>query len=52
MKKFNFQIEIQVSKNWVDDGFSRKIAKERIENFIKEDILPYAYPDEIEIEIK
>ena len=52
MKKFNFQIKIKVSKNWIDDGFSKKIAKESIENFIKEDMLPYAYPEEIEVEIK
>ena len=52
MIKFNFQVKIKVSKNWIDDGFSKKIAKERIEDFIKEDMLPYAYLEEVEVEIK
>lgn len=50
-KKWKLEIEVEVSDNWIADGFN---LPDRFEN-IKESIqseLPYAYENEIKVTIK
>lgn len=52
MQKWTIKIEVEISDNWVADGFNLKddsldIFKEAVEN-----CLPYAYENEIRVKSK
>ena len=50
MKKWKLEIEIDVSQNWIDDGFDLSERQEEIEELLRS-MLPYAYEHEMEIKI-
>lgn len=54
MKKFILTIEMEVSENWVEDGFNplSKETKESIENVLSDNLLTYSYPNEFKVKIK
>lgn len=52
MKKWKIQLTVEVSENWVEDGFD--LNESEREEQIKEafaNMLPYAYGHEVKVEI-
>jgi hypothetical protein len=53
MKKFSFELNVSVSKNWVEDGWDSDLIKDRLKEFIEMYMNPYAYAHiEFQAEIK
>ncbi len=50
--KIKLEVDLNIAKVWVDDGMTAKIAAEMIDEFIKNDLLPYAYEHEVKSKIK
>lgn len=53
MKKWKIELTIEVSENWIEDGFD--MSEPEREQQLKDAIysmLPYAYESEIKVEIK
>jgi len=49
---FTFNLKISVSQNWIDDGVSRDNLKERLKEYIEEEMNGYAYEGEYVAEIE
>jgi hypothetical protein len=50
MKMYKWTVEVSVSENWIDDGFTLK--EEKLQQAILENLLGYAYPHEVDVKIK
>jgi hypothetical protein len=50
MKMIKWTVEISVSEDWVNDGFTLK--EEKLKDAILENLLGYAYPHEVEVKVK
>lgn len=53
MKKWKIELTVEVSQNWIDDGFDMNHAEreQQLIDAIKE-MLPYAYDSEVRVQIK
>ena len=51
-KQFKFTLTIKVSQNWIDEGVTSVNLKERLKEYIEEELNPYAYEGEYIVEIK
>ena len=51
MKKWRLELTIEVSQNWVDDGFDLKEREDGIKDAFA-NMLPFAYDHEVRVEIK
>lgn len=43
MATFKITAELEVSKNWIEDGVDAEGIKERLETFLMEEMNPYCY---------
>lgn len=52
--KWKMQIELEVSENWVEDGFnmSDEWRIEKLKEHFTSDQLPYAYDHEVIVKVK
>lgn len=52
MKKWKIELTVEVSENWITDGFnlSEELREEQIKNNIR-NMLPFAYDNEVRVEI-
>ena len=50
MKKWEVKITVQVSENWIDDGFDLTEWAENILNAFRS-FLPYAYDSEMKLKL-
>lgn len=53
MKKFVITVEMEVSENWVEDGFNplTKETQEAIEEVLAENLLTYSYINEFKVKV-
>jgi hypothetical protein len=51
MKKFRVTVEMKVSQNWIEDGFDLAEREQEIKDAFTS-MLPYAYEEEVKVEIK
>jgi len=51
-KEFTFKLKLKVAQTWIDDGVTSVNLKERLKEYIEEELNPYAYEGEYIVEIK
>lgn len=42
MNTIKLEVEIKVSKNWIEDGWNKNLIKDKLKQFIECDMNPYA----------
>ena len=50
-KQFKFTLTIKVAQTWIDDGVTSVNLKERLKEYIEEELNPYAYEGEYVVKI-
>jgi hypothetical protein len=52
MKKFKFSVTLQVADSWIDDGVTSVNIKERLKEWLEEELNPFSVEGEYIAEIK
>ncbi len=46
MRKFRFKIDLSITQNWIDDGANAESIRERLTEFLQEELNGYAHEGE------
>ena len=44
MQTFNFNLKVQISDTWVEDGWDENLIKKKIKQYVEETMNPYCCP--------